>query len=196
MLVLGGYGHFGSRIWRALAEDATLIIAGRDVHKAPACASVAAHGGVALDYPAKDPAAHWVDLADGCAFVSGIAALDGVARQSGVLVASGASSQPALSSAVIDEHLGHFSRVDTIDISIAPGPRTPRGVATLEAVLSYCGKPFQAWEQGRWQTVCGWQDLHPLRYPEFGPRSLARALRCARSAMVSRARPWRATRTL
>jgi hypothetical protein len=118
--------------------------------------------------------AHYVDLADGRAFVAGIGELDAAARERGVLVISGASTLPALSSAVVDEHLGHFSRLDTIDISIAPGQQTPRGVATLEAVLSYCGKPFDVWEQGRWRTVYGWQDVHRFRYPEFGARWLSR----------------------
>ncbi len=209
ILVLGGYGHFGSRICRALASGVTLVVAGRDAAKAEAsaCALGSAHESVALDYTANDLAArigalradavihtcgpfqgqsyhvaraciqagaHYVDLADGRAFVAGIAALDDAARERGVLVASGASTLPALSSAVIDEHLGHFARLDAIDISIAPGQQTPRGVATLEAVLSYCGKPFEAWESGRWQTVHGWQGTHRYRYPDFGARWLAR----------------------
>ena len=41
-------------------------------------------------------------------------------------------------------------------------------------MLSYCGKPFTAWEQGRWQTVYGWQDLKRLYYPDLGNRWLAR----------------------
>ncbi len=209
ILVLGGYGHFGGRIGRALAHDATLIIAGRDGVKANVAARIlgARHEGVALDHTATDLAArlralraatvihtcgpfqgqnyhvaqaciaagaHYVDLADGRAFVADIAGLDGAARERGVLVTSGASTLPALSSAVIDEHRAHFSRLDNIDISIAPGQQTPRGVATLQAVLSYCGKPFDAWEQGRWQTVHGWQGLHRFRYPDFGARWLAR----------------------
>jgi len=209
ILVLGGYGHFGGRICRALADDATLIVAGRDRAKAENFARElgAAHEGVALDYTATNLAerlvalriaavihtcgpfqgqtyhvaqacvaagAHYIDIADGRAFVTGIAALDTAARNRGVLVTSGASTLPALSSAVIDEHRGHFSRLDTIDISIAPGQQTPRGVATLEAVLSYCGAPFEVWEQGRWQTVHGWQGMHRLNYPDFGSRWLAR----------------------
>ena len=215
ILVLGGYGHFGGRICRALVvgEDATLIVAGRDALKAEQFAralvpnDAAAHESAALDYTANDLAAriralradavihtggpfqgqgyhvaracvqagaHYIDLADGRAFVAGITALDAAARERGVLVASGASTLPALSSAVIDEHLGHFSRLDSIDISIAPGQQTPRGVATLESVLSYCGKPFEVWEQGRWQTAHGWQGLHRFRYPDFGARWLAR----------------------
>ncbi len=209
ILVLGGYGHFGGRIGRALADEATLIVAGRDAAKAQAAARAlgSLHEGAALDYTAGDLAAriralsadavihtcgpfqgqsyhvaracieagaHYVDLADGRAFVAGIVELDADARGRGVLVASGASTLPALSSAVIDEHREHFSRLDTIDISIAPGQQTQRGVATLEAVLSYCGKPFEVWEQGRWQRVYGWQDLHRFRYPDFGARWLAR----------------------
>lgn len=209
LLVLGGYGHFGGRICRALIDDATLIVAGRDADKARVAAQAlgAAHESAALDYTAHDLAArvralranvvvhtcgpfqgqgyqvahacieagaHYVDLADGRAFVAGIAELDTDARAANVLVTSGASTLPALSSAVIDEHLAHFSRLDSIDISIAPGQQTPRGVATLEAVLSYCGKPFEAWDQGRWQKVHGWQDVHRFRYPEYGVRWLAR----------------------
>lgn len=209
ILVLGGYGHFGGRICRALAGDATLIVAGRDLRKAQAAARAlgAPHEGVALDYTAGDLAArlsalhadavvhtcgpfqgqgyhvaracidagaHYIDLADGRAFVAGVAELEAAARTRGVLVSSGASTLPALSSAVIDENLGYFSRLDSIDISIAPGQRTPRGVATLEAVLSYCGKPFDAWEDSAWRKVHGWQDLHHYRYPDFGGRWLAR----------------------
>ena len=209
ILVLGGYGHFGGRIARALAHDAALIIAGRDAAKAESAARALGpqHEGVAFDYTADHLAArirglcadavihtsgpfqqqgyhvaracvaagaHYIDLADGRAFVVGIAELDVEAREQGVLVTSGASTLPALSSAVIDEHAGHFVRLDSIDISIAPGQRAPRGRATLEAVLSYCGKPFEAWEHGRWKTVYGWQDLHRFRYPDFGVRWLAR----------------------
>ena len=132
---------------------------GQDYHVARACIAAGAH---------------YIDLADGRAFVAGIGELDPAARERDVLVASGASTLPALSFAVVDEYRAYFSRLDAIDISIAPGQQTPRGVATLEAVLSYCGKPFEVWEQGRWQTVHGWQDVHRYRYPDFGVRWLAR----------------------
>lgn len=209
VLILGGYGHFGGRIARALCGDATLILAGRDAARARQAAGALAgsHEGIALDcadgqldqhlralsadavihtcgpfqgqgyHVARAciaAGAHYIDLADGRAFVAGIGALDAAARERGVLVSSGASTLPALSSAVVDAHRGNFSRLDAIDVSIAPGQRTPRGVATLEAVLSYCGKPFEVWEDGRWQTVHGWQDLHRFDYPDFGRRWLAR----------------------
>lgn len=209
IVILGGYGHFGGRIARALATDATLIIAGRDAAKGEAAARAlaGAHEAAAVDYTAADLAArlralradvvihtcgpfqgqsyhvaracieagaHYIDLADGRAFVAGIGELDAAARARDVLIVSGASTLPALSSAVIDAHLAHFSRLDSIDISIAPGQQTPRGVATLEAVLSYCGKPFEVWEQGAWRTAYGWQDVHRFHYPALGGRWLAR----------------------
>ena len=209
ILVLGGYGHFGNRICRALSGNATLIVAGRDSAKAQIAAQAlgAAHEGVALDYTAGDlgarmhalhtdvvihtcgpfqgqsyhvaracleAGAHYIDLADGRSFVAGIAELDAAARERGLVITSGASTLPALSSAVIDEHLSRFGRLDAIDTSIAPGQQTPRGVATLEAALSYCGKPFEVWEHSHWRTVYGWQDLQRFHYPEFGTRWLAR----------------------
>lgn len=211
--MLGGYGHFGGRICRALAEDVTLIVAGRDAAKAAHFARSlrvthrSKHEGVALDHTAGNLAdrlhmlrvdtvihtcgpfqgqdyhvaracvaagTHYIDLADGRAFVAGVDELDTAARAADVLVLSGASTLPALSSAVVDEYRGHFAQLESIDISIAPGQQTPRGVATLQAVLSYCGKPFTAWEAGHWQTVHGWQGMHQFHYPDFGGRWLAR----------------------
>jgi Saccharopine dehydrogenase NADP binding domain len=88
--------------------------------------------------------AHYIDLADGREFVAGIRSLDLEARAARLAVISGASSVPALSSAVAD-HLAHgLTRVDRIDIGISPGNRTERGLATVQAILGYCGKRLPA----------------------------------------------------
>ncbi len=75
---------------------------------------------------------HYVDLADGRAFVNGITTLDAEARAAGVSVVSGASSLPALTSAVVDQYRGEFSRLDAIRIGITSGAVVP-GVATIRA---------------------------------------------------------------
>jgi Saccharopine dehydrogenase NADP binding domain len=88
--------------------------------------------------------AHWIDLADARAFVSGIGTLNAEAQAAGVCVLSGASSVPALSCAVADAlvlTLG-LASVDYIDIGISPGNRTERGLSTVQAILSYCGQPL------------------------------------------------------
>jgi hypothetical protein len=104
--------------------------------------------------------AHYVDLADGRDFVAGFsAALDAQARAAGRAAISGASTLPALSSAVIDELSKDMDQIDTLEVVIAPGQKAPRGAATLEAVFSYLGRPFPGWRDGRWRPIHGWMDL-------------------------------------
>jgi saccharopine dehydrogenase-like NADP-dependent oxidoreductase len=210
VLVLGGYGHFGGRICRALATDANieLIVAGHNLAAAQASAAQLQPGGGAAEAAVVDHTAanleprlcelrvdlaihtggpyqgqdyhvaqaciragvHYIDLADGREFVAGIDVLNQPAVDRDVIVISGASTLPALSSAVIDHFKPQFSSMETPDSGIAPGQKTPRGLATLEAVLSYCGKSFDWLEHGRWVTASGWQGIVSHRYPEFGTR--------------------------
>jgi hypothetical protein len=117
---------------------------------------------------------NYLDLADGRAFVAGIAELDAQARAAGVTVVSGVSSLPALSSAVVDEYRGEFSRLDAIRIGITSGAVVP-GIATVQAVLGYCGQPFRVWENGHWETVHGWLDARSHEFPKpVGVRRLGR----------------------
>jgi hypothetical protein len=104
---------------------------------------------------------HYIDLADGREFVAGIGAVDVAATAAGVCVLSGASSVPALSGAAVDEMTRGWQRVDGIDIGISPGNRTERGLSTIQAGLSYCGRPV-AHESGRTRT--GWLRLRLHRY--------------------------------
>jgi len=99
---------------------------------------------------------HYVDLADARSFVTGFAALDADAKAAGVLAVSGTSSVPALSAAVVDHLLPEFSALHGIDHGINPGNQTPRGLATVQSILSYCGKPFQQWHDEHWHTAYGW----------------------------------------
>lgn len=108
--------------------------------------------------------AHYIDLADGHAYVCGIRALDQEARHSDVLVASGASSLPALSSAVVDRLRTGFSRIESIDHGITSGARPP-GRATMEGVLAYAGKRLTQWSNGEWHTEYGWQGIARQHYP-------------------------------
>jgi saccharopine dehydrogenase-like NADP-dependent oxidoreductase len=107
---------------------------------------------------------HYIDLADGRGFVTGIQSLDELARARGVTVISGASSVPALSSAVIDRYLPRFKRLDSIEIGISSGARAP-GPATVRGVFSYAGKPFQEWREGAWHATYGWSDLRRHLFP-------------------------------
>lgn len=210
VVVLGGYGHFGAHICRALAAENgfALVVAGRseaaartlveslpgaatrhraavvDVH-APGLAQALrnAHAdlvihtsgpfqsqGYAVARACIQAGCDYVDLADGRDFVAGIAALDDAARLHGRVLVSGASTVPGISSAVVSAHLPRFRRLDSIRIGIAPGQKTPRGTATVAAVLSYCGRAFTQWQDGEWAIRHGWQHLMRWRHPVLGWR--------------------------
>lgn len=116
---------------------------------------------------------HYVDLADGRSYVCGIGGLDEAARRNDVLVVSGASSVPALSSAVVDMLRSHFTTIESIEHGITSGAKPP-GLAAMESVLGYAGKPIAQWRDGVWRTAYGWQDLARHSYPPpVGARWLA-----------------------
>jgi len=107
---------------------------------------------------------HYIDLADGRQFVVGIGSLSAAASARDVSVISGASSVPALSSAVIDRYLPRFGRLDSIQIGISSGARAP-GFATVKGVFSYGGKPIRCWQNGSWVNTYGWLDLNRHEFP-------------------------------
>lgn len=201
ILVLGGYGFFGTRICQAISTNPAvhLLIGGRDVQQARRLAGqlgLASEHAIAIDARAPGLAsqladlrvstvihtagpfqhqdyhvaraaiaagANYLDLADGRDFVAGISVLDAEARARGVFVTSGASSLPALSSAVVDRYAPRFSSLTSIRHGIASGARAP-GLATMRGVFSYCGKPFMRLVDGKITTAYGWLDLQRHRF--------------------------------
>jgi hypothetical protein len=108
--------------------------------------------------------AHYLDLADGRRFIAEFAAtMNAQAVRAGRVAISGASTLPALSSAVVEELRVGVSSLESIEVTIAPGQRAPRGKATLEAVFSYLGRPFPVWRKGRWRREWGWMELQETR---------------------------------
>ena len=126
--------------------------------------------------------ANYIDLADARAFVVGIEELDSDAKAAGVFVSSGASSVPALSSAAVDHLARGMSSVRSIDIGISPGNRTERGLSTVKAILSYCGKPIPV--HGSAQDD-GMEWVAPPSLPGAGRKALAVALRCPRPRVAA-----------
>lgn len=118
-----------------------------------------------------DADANYIDLADGRSFVAQFAQqVDASAKRADRLAVSGASTVPALSSAVVDAVAHRFSAIREIQTYIAPAQRAPRGAATMQAVFSYAGKRFVWWKDGSWQPARGWQELHRVRINGLGAR--------------------------
>ena len=115
---------------------------------------------------------HYIDLADGRDFVTGINALDAEAKQSGVAVVSGASTVPGLSSAVVEHYRDEFSEIESLVFGISPGQKAERGLATTQGILTYVGKPLKA-VPGDARPRYGWQDIYRQPYPGLGKRWMA-----------------------
>jgi hypothetical protein len=200
VLILGGYGVFGSRVARNLAQhpELSLIVAGRDQATATAFARTVDSGrcqAMAIDVSQPDGIAtilatrpmvvvdavgpfqsrsselardcalngiHYVDIADARARVAGIVKLDPIARAHDVTVISGASTVPAITTAIVDDLEPDPTRVLEIDVGISPGHRAPRGLATVRSIFSYCGNPIPAVCGG---VEFGWGGLARHRYP-------------------------------
>ncbi|WP_010459799.1 saccharopine dehydrogenase NADP-binding domain-containing protein [Acidovorax radicis] len=127
--------------------------------------------GYSVAQAAAEAGAHYIDLADGRRFVCDFpAAMQAAFAAAGRTAIAGASTVPALSSAVIDHLCAGWQHIDSIDICIAPAQRAPRGQATLAAVLSYCGLPIDVWAGGRWHPQRGWAHPEPVPFHRLQPR--------------------------
>lgn len=127
--------------------------------------------GYDLPLAVAEAGAHYIDLADGRRFVCDFPlALDHAFRQRGRLAIAGASTVPALSSAVINALTQGWQQIRAIDYCIAPAQTAPRGIATLEAVLNYCGAPIRVWHDGRWETRYGWADPRRIEFARLRSR--------------------------
>lgn len=182
VLILGGFGYFGARLAERLRGLAhvEVLTAGRqarldpDYHRIDAESAelgdllvdlrldvlVVAIGPVTgrsgsyrLARAAIEAGVHYIDLADGREHVVGVRKLDREAREAGVMVTSGASSVPALSSAVIDHLLTDFANIEHLEYGISASELTP-GIDAIRSALRYCGQPLRTgygWQGGRWK---------------------------------------------
>ena len=106
---------------------------------------------------------HYVDIADARARVAEIGALDAAARLEHAAIVSGASTVPALTTAIVDELAPNPREVVSIDVGIAPGHRTKWGFATASTILGTCGKRIPAVCGD--EEIYGWGDLTSHMYP-------------------------------
>ena len=107
-----------------------------------------AYGGGHVVQAALDAGAHYLDLSDDAGFTQAIAGFDAVARTLGLVAISGASTVPALSSAVAADLVVGLTDVHLIESTILPGNRAPRGLSVITAILVQVGQPMGLWREG------------------------------------------------
>lgn len=118
---------------------------------------------------------HYLDLSQSRAFVGNIGRFDGAARAAGVSVTAGASTAPALTSAVVEALTGAWLDIDSIDIAILPGNRSSYGRKAGGAALGWAGQPLDVFTEGQWQRRRGWSENRSVTADGLGRRSAALA---------------------
>jgi len=119
---------------------------------------------------------HYLDIADAGEFVSGFSELDELAKERGVVALSGASSTPAISSAVVDHLSADMEEVISIETAILPGNKAKRTLSVMQAILSQVGQPMQITRHGKPETVRGWGETETLDLNVEGKRGIRRRL--------------------
>ena len=131
--------------------------------------------------------AHYIDLADARQYLAGFGhALDGPARAKGLVALAGASSTPALSSAVVRAVTDGWSVIETIDIAITPGGRSDVGPAVVAAILSYAGDPVPVFRGGKLVMEAAWVSSSPVAIRGLGRRNVALVETCDAEALSAR----------
>jgi NAD(P)-dependent dehydrogenase (short-subunit alcohol dehydrogenase family) len=199
IVILGGYGTFGSLVAEQLARSgAELLIAGRDAVKGQVAAARLGAGFVRCDTRRKDSlndaakgaqlvinaagpfqardysipqtcieqGCHYIDLGDGREYVAGIGQLHEAAESRGVFVCAGASTTPAITSAVVAELRSRVHHIRSIKIALTAGNKNPAGVSTIASILAYVGAPVRVWQDSRWQPRTGWSLGEFIDFPK------------------------------
>lgn len=199
IVILGGYGTFGSLISDQLAgEGVKVVVAGRDVEKGKSFAKKIqasfvhcdasddislrkAIRGAFLVVNASGPfqkenfsipltciseKCHYIDIADGREYVTNFHKLGDQAKQNSVFACTGASTSPAVTSALVDKLIKDVPDFTSIQIAMNPGNKNPAGISTIQSILSYVGAPFLVLENGMWQETHGWTRGEFINFPE------------------------------
>jgi saccharopine dehydrogenase-like NADP-dependent oxidoreductase len=192
VVVLGGYGNFGSRIVAALARepDTRVFVAGRDLKQATAVAQeiggaaeplrLDAHSGdftaelrkvgatlvvhTAGPFQGQNYSIPQACVAAGAHYIDLADARDFVCGIKTLDKDAKLNGALVVSGASSVPGLSS-AVVDALGTQFTSIESIDHGKATMNGVLAYAGKPFKQWHDGQWRQVRGWQDLTRRSYP-------------------------------
>lgn len=201
--MLGGYGGFGGRLSRRLAQAGhEVVVAGRRLSEAtrfcdrvPGCRPLVAdrQGDLMALFATERPrlvidaagpyqgSDYRVPRACAALNIPYLDLADDRAFVSGigiihtdVPIISGASSVPALSGAVARHLAAGMARVTAVEAAISASNRAAAGRSVAAAILSSVGQPVPLWRGGRLSTGYGWQDMRREHFDLADGTSLGR----------------------
>jgi hypothetical protein len=112
-----------------------------------------------------DAGCHYIDMADGRDYIANIVQLDEAARAQNVFVCAGASTTPAITSALVAELQPQLGQIRSIKVALNAGNKNQAGISTIATILSYVGRPVQVWRGGGWRTMRGWGAGEFVEFP-------------------------------
>ncbi|MCW8127977.1 saccharopine dehydrogenase NADP-binding domain-containing protein [Microbulbifer halophilus] len=123
------------------------------------CAGPFQHQDYRVAHACIESGTPYIDIADARRFVCDFNRLSPAAEAAGIPLVSGASSLPALSSAVLAELSGQLPRVHSVELDIAPAHRIDRGLATVRAGFESLGDGFPMLQDGQWRETFAGDQL-------------------------------------
>ena len=118
--------------------------------------------------------AGYIDLADDPAFVKGIAEFDADAKKRSLFVLSGASTGPALTTAVARKLTHDLRDLHSLTAGIAPSPHPGVGRTAIEAIAGYAGKPIEVWRNDIAATAHAFTETRRFRIAPPGQLPMRR----------------------
>jgi hypothetical protein len=166
-----GFGHSAARIDRDADLKAQIAAPAPDVLvDASGPFQAYGKGPYRVVQAALDLGIHYLDLADGSDFVTGIRQFDAPARKRGIFVLSGVSSFPVLTLAVLRHLMQGVAQLETVHGGIAPSPYAGVGLNVIHAIASYAGQPVRLTRNGR--DARGYALTETVRYTIAPPGRL------------------------
>ncbi len=108
---------------------------------------------------------HYIDLGDGRNYVAQIGRLhqDAIARD--VFVCAGASTTPAITSAMLAALDFGGESLRSVKVALNAGNKNQAGVSTFASILAYAGAPVRVWQDNRWKESMGWSMGEFVEFP-------------------------------
>jgi saccharopine dehydrogenase-like NADP-dependent oxidoreductase len=171
--------QIGARVLKIDAEDATSVRKALD----GAFAVVQAGGSFQFGnyrYRVAEQcvkcAVHYVDMASAREHVTGIKALNAKAEASSSLIVAGATSVPAISSALVDSLTPEFDRMGEIHVAVCSADADTSWLAMGRALLPSVGRVIRVRQMGRWRDTHAWSEPEKVEFP--APAGLQRVYLC------------------
>ena len=121
-------------------------------------------------------AVHYVDMASAREHVTGIKALNAKAEASSSLIVAGATSMPAISSALVDLLTPEFDRMGEIHVAVCSADADTSWLAMGRALLPCVGRVIRVRQMGRWRDTHAWSEPEKVEFP--APAGLQRVYLC------------------